>query len=422
MDRFRGQDEDGNILIAMLGIVIVTFICLIGMTQMVLSEKVSRHDRNFEQALAAAETGLDKLLTQVRATPLVASVPPVTGSDAGTSTTYSAIATGGSGHWQLTSRGTATGSSNTVTRTIVQKVDVDNLLAQPLFGTESVTIGGAGTASGVDVYDSAVSSSVCAANGSAQSMGYNGARMCTHATPALGQIGTNGPLTLPGAALSNVSGADIFDTGVAGYPDPDDKGTCVGDSAACAAVGTTVTKHEDPLDFPLSTLCANGVGAGAAAYDGSLALAANAVYSFTDVTLNATAIANLQNISGSQLVICFSGELDILPVLPINSTIETLVPLRLAPRAPSTLILISTAPASGKPTIKLNTGLAVASSVSAVIYAPNADCTATAHVDIYGALVCGTISAPSGINVHYDTEVGKIAFDQPITVSDWREQ
>jgi hypothetical protein len=420
----RSAQDEGSIVIAMLGIMIVTFIVLVGMTQIIVGQRLTQHDRNYEQALSAAETGLDKLLSTVKAAPLAASAAPVTGGDPTTSTTYSATATGGSGHWVLTSTGTATRGPRPVSRTISQHVDVHNLLTSQaaLFGTRSLTLGGAGSANGVDTYDSAVSSAVCAADGSAQSMGYASARMCTHASPALGSLGTDGPLTMPGAALPNVAGADIFNAGVSGYPNPDNTGTCAGDAATCAAVGTSVTTHPDPLEFPLSSQCANGIGAGVSAYDGSLALAANAVYNFTDVTLNVTAIANLQNLAASQIVICFSGELDILPILPINTTIATLLPLRLVPRPPSTLILISTAPASGTPKIKLNAGLPLASSLSAVIYAPNADCTATAHVDLYGLAVCGTVSAPNGINVHYDNQVGNLAFDSPLSVSDWREQ
>jgi hypothetical protein len=402
----------------MLGIMVITFIVVIGMTTMVLNERVTRHDRNFEQSLAAAETGLGKLVTQVKASPFATAMPTVTGTDSSTSTSWTATATGGSGHWVLTATGTAAGSGTTVTRTITQNLDATNVLGSTdaMFGTTSMTLAG-GSASGVDTYDSAVDSSVCGSDGSAQSMGYSGARMCTHASPAMGRIGTNGPLTIPNAALSNMDGADVYGVGTPGYPDPLDTGQCAGDASACAS--GRVTTHADPLTFPLSSQCSQGIGGGAAAYDGSLALAANAVYSFTDVTLNATAIANLGNVSGSTLVICFSGRLDVLPAVPLNSTVQTVLPLRLAPRAPSTLLLIST---SGSPSIRLNAGLGLPSSLSAVIYAPNASCSATAHVDLYGAMVCGTLSAPNGINVHYDNEVSRIPFDQPVTISAWREK
>jgi hypothetical protein len=420
MSRHRGraEAESGNIMIAMLGIMVLSFIVIVGMTQMVISEHVTRHDRNFEQALAAAEAGLSNVVTQVKASPYAASITPVSGSDSSTHTTWTATATGGAGSWVLTASGTANGSATPVTRTITQTIQVRNLLgdSDPLFAVTSLNVGG-GSASGVDTYDSAVDSSVCTPSGTAASMGYSGARMCTHATPALGRIGTDGPLTLPNAALVNVSGVDIYATGTPGYPDPLDTGSCAGDTTTC--LSSQVVRHEDALAFPLSTQCSSGVGAGATAYDGSLALAANAVYNFTDVTLNATAVANLQNLSGSTLVICFSGTLNVVPTVPVNSMVQTVVPLRLEPRPPATLILIST---SGSPKIKLNAGLGVSSSLSAVVFAPNADCSATAHVDVYGMLVCGTMSAPQGINVHSDVEVAKIPFDQPVTLSKWREK
>lgn len=417
--RLRDGRDEGSIMIALFGVMVVTFIVVLGLSTMVLQEKVARHDRNFEQALAAAETGLSKLVTQIKASPYAASVSPVSGSDSSTGTSYTASATGGNGSWTLTASGTAAGSATPVTRTLTQTVSVAPLLAYPLFGTTSVTIGG-GTANGVDTYDSAVSSAVCGTDGSASSMGTSNVRMCTPASPALGRIGTDGPLTFPGTALNNIAGADVYNTGTAGYPNPNNTGSCAGDATTCAAAGSKVLTFPSALSFPLSSQCSKGVGAGATAYDGGLALAANAVYSFTNVTLNATAIANLANLSGSTLVICFSGTLDVVPTVPLNTTTTSLLPLRLEPRAPSTLILISTS-GSGTPKINLNSGLGTASSLSAVVYAPNANCTATAHVDLYGALVCGKVTAPSGINVHYDTEVGKIPFDQPVTVSAWRE-
>jgi hypothetical protein len=208
-----------------------------------------------------------------------------------------------------------------------------------------------------------------------------------------------------------------------------------------------VALHEDRIDFPMSGLCQNGIGAGAAAYTGDLALAANAVYSFTDVTFNATAIANLDNLAGSTIIICFSGTLLIPPVVPVNLVPESLLPLKLAPRPPATLLFISTqAPSGAKPKVVfglptgvsvttaaeagaisvggsagLNLDLGLPVSMSGVVYAPNADCTAHGHVDLYGAVVCGSLNAKAGMNVHYDTQLGHLPFDQPVRVSAWTE-
>jgi hypothetical protein len=257
--------------------------------------------------------------------------------------------------------------------------------------------------------------------------------MCQPASPALGAVGTDGPLTMVGSDITRVSRADIYDAPASGVADPDATGSCAGDATTCAAVGTTVQLHTQRLDFPVSSLCSQGIGAGATAYDGSYALAANAVYNFTNVTLNAQAIANLSNLSASRIVICFSGDLAIPPAVPLNDLPSSLLPPTLTPRPPSTLLLISTASSGAAPRVDFGLTSAVTggaslpllstlpTSISAVVYAPNATCDAEGHVDVYGALVCGSIQADGGLDVHYDTELGNLDFDRPVTVSGWQE-
>lgn len=425
MNRLRvRRDDDGQVLVAMLGILIMTTVTLVGLAAVLMGQRSARFDTRFEQALSAAETGLDRMLTQVRATPFATSYAPVTGQDGASSWTVTASGTPGS--WVLTSVGTSTDAKGSVSRRVRERVEVSDLLEHALFADTSLTLGGDADESGVDRYSTAVSSSVCGTSLLGTGLLSNGARMCTPASPGLGAMGTNGPLTMPGASLSGFDRVDVYDAGVAGYATADDRGRCVGDAAACAAVGGKVQLHEQRKKFPLSDLCQNGIGAGAAAYDGSLALAANAVYSFTDVTLNATAIANLGNLSGSTIVICFSGTLLVPPAVPLNFLPESLLPLRLAPRPPATLLLISTAQAGPTPPrvelglpAGLNLGLPV--SLSGVVYAPNATCTAHGHVDLYGAIVCGSMDARDGINVHFDTQLGDLPLDRPVTVSGWQE-
>lgn len=409
----RKTDDEGQIVMVLLGMMVLLMVCTAAMAQFLMVERVSKHDRDFNHALAAAETGLSKMVTAIKASPFAASVADISGTDATTNMTFLAQAQGTNGHWVITSNGRPI-TGGTVSRTITQQVDVTGLLNKPLFGTTSVTIGG-GSASGVDTYDSALNSAVCTASGSASSMTASGTRMCAHASPAVGSVGTNGPMTFPSAALPNVAGVEIYNAGIAGAPNPLSTGRCVGDSTTCAAA----RQHTAALTFPLSTLCANGIGAGTTSYTGSFALAANTVYSFRDITLNATAIANLANVSGSTLVLCFSGRLEVIPDVPLNAELSQAVPVRYAPRAPSTLLLIGVG--SDTPTVRLNAGRSQPSMLSAVLYAPTATCSATGHVDLYGVMVCGTVTAPSGLNVHYDTQVGSLAFDQPVTVQNWRE-
>ncbi|HVU75028.1 MAG TPA: hypothetical protein VHE83_18835, partial [Mycobacteriales bacterium] len=411
--------------------------------RLVTSEKVSRHEVAFEQSLEGAEAGLDLMAAQVRANPLATSFANIDSSVAATGAVYHVTATGSNGSWTITSRGTQTYARKTVTRTLTETVSVGKLLNYPLFADTNLTLGGASGKSGVDNYDSKVSSDVCTTGGTQTTMlqllGTPDLRMCHQTSPTLGAVATNGTFSAVGTDINNVSEADIYNAASAGSNDPDATGKCVGDTTTCNS--SNVVTRADKLSYPLANVCQNGIGAGATAYDGSFALAANAVYNFTNVTLNATAIANLGNLSGSQIVICFSGDLDLVPAVPINSTVTSVLPPIVDPRPPATLLLISTSGAcpTGSPVYvcisngtgpRVNFGLdpalgstlsALPTSLSAVVYAPNAQCTASGHVDVYGAVVCGSLTAPSGFDVHYDTELGSTPFTQPVTVSNWRE-
>ena len=435
-----GTRENGNILLALFGVLALTSLSTVILARLVSSEKVSRHEVAYEQSLEGAESGLDLMATQVRANPTATSFNPINGTVAATGATYSVTAAGSGGTWTVTSRGTKTYAKYTVNRTVTETVTVGNLLNLPLFADTNLTLGGASGKSGVDNYSSAVSSDVCNNGGGRTSMlqplGTPDLRMCSEASPALGAVGTNGTFSAVGTDINNISEADIYNAPGTGFTSPSATGSCVGDGGTCGS--SKVVTHTTKLSFPLANVCQNGIGAGATAYDGSFALAANAVYNFTNVTLNATAIANLGNLANSQIVICFSGDLDLVPAVPINSAISSLLA---NPRPPSSLLLISTSGScpTGSPVYvcisngqgpRVNFGLDPAlgntlsilpTSVSAVVYAPNAQCTASGHVDVYGAVVCGALTAPSGINVHYDTQLGSMAFTKPITVSDWRE-
>lgn len=424
------SDDQGSIVMAMLAIVVVTGLLTLGLATILSSHLAARHDVAFESALAGAERGLDELVAQAKANPTAASFPAITGT-AGTGTTYAATATAVSGGWLVDATGTSTSQGRTVTRHIQATVSVGDLLSVPLFGKSSLNLGSTGP-SAVDRYDSNVSSDVCTTSGSTASMSDSDTRMCTHAVQAFGAAATDGPLTMRAVDLPSTSGVSIFNAPVPGFVDPSATGACVGDAGVCAAVGTTVTTHHERLDFPLSTVCSQGIGAGTVAYSGTTALAANAVYSFTNVTMNATAVANLSNVTGSQIIICFSGTLTIPAGLSLNSTVKcsavtspSCTPTRLNPRAPSSLLLISTASGTGTPAVSLGGGSSTETSLSAVVYAPNADCTATGHVDVYGLLVCGSVTAAGGVDVHYDTEIDQLSatagFDRPVTVSGWRE-
>jgi hypothetical protein len=424
----RRGDDSGSIVMAMLAIVVVTGLLTLGLATILSSHLAARHDVAFESALTGAERGLDELVAQAKANPSAASFPAITGT-AGTGVSYSATATALPGGWLVDSTGTATSQGRTVTRHIQATVSVGDLLSIPLFGKSGLNVGATGP-SAVDRYDSSISSDVCTSSGTASSMDSADTRMCNHAAQPFGAAVTDGPLTMRLVDLSSMSGVSIFNAPVPGFNDPDATGACSGE--ICGAVGSSVTLHHERLDFPLSKVCSQGIGAGAVAYSGTTALAANAVYSFTNVTLNATAIANLANVAGSQIIICFNGTLTIPAGLSLNSTVKcspvttpSCTPAQLKPRPPSTLLLIGAAGGSGTPTVNFGAGSSSETSVSAVVYAPNANCTASGHVDVYGVVVCGSVSASAGLDVHYDAQIDQLnstaGFDRPVTVSGWRE-
>jgi hypothetical protein len=229
-------------------------------------------------------------------------------------------------------------------------------------------------------------------------------------------------LTLDSTDLPKIGQADIDNAPAQGSTDPTATGKCGGDTGVCSAVGGQVQLNQERLEYPLSSLCANGIGGGATAFDGSTVLAANTVYSFSDVTLSANAVADLGNVANSRIVICFNGTLTLPPLVPLNSTPAPGHPLTLNPRPPTTLVLISTA--GDNPVVSFGANLPDETAVSAVIYAPNATCTGTGHVDVYGVLICKSVTAPGGLDVHYDTQVdtfGNSMFDRSVTVSHWHE-
>lgn len=422
------RDDDGSILIALFALLVVTGILTAGLVGIVAAHTAARHDAAFEAALTGAEEGMSELIAQVRLDPTAASFAPVTGTNA-SNVSYTATATFAGGQWLVDATGTAPkAQGGTVQRHIQATVHVDDLLSVPLFGDSSLNLGGtAGGGSAVDRYDSGAGASasyVCDGQGHRVSMATGvDTRMCSQANPALGSLATNGGLTMRSEDLNDVSRADIFNIPTPGYPDPSATGECVGDGGVCASIGSQVFTHETKLSYPTSTMCSQGIGGGVTAYDGSVALAANTVYHFSDVTLNATAVANLANLSGSQIIICFSGTVVVPPLIGINSTPDPTQPLLYSnPRPPSTLLLISTDPGSaGTPAVHFGAGLGE-TSISAVVYAPTADCSADGHVDVYGMLVCRSIDAPSGLDVHYDNQVALMStFNRPVTVSHWRE-
>ena len=425
--RLSGAGDEGSIVLALFAMMVVSGLLTVGLATIVNAHSLARHDTAFESALTGAEEGLDELVAQVKASPTSTSFAPASGTTTA-GVAYQATATVSGSSWLIDATGTATSAGKTVTRHIQATVTVRNLLSDsqgssvPLFGKTAVNLG---TQSGVDRYDSTIGSDVCDTSGNQVSMGATNTRMCQPAAPRFGHLATDGTLTMKSLDLPNIAEADISTAPAAGSGDPDATGNCGGDGGVCGAIGGEVQLKQDRLEYPVDTsLCSQGIGGGVTAYDGSTVLTANTVFNFSDVTLSANAVADLNNVAGSRIIICFNGTLTLPPLVPLNATTSPGHPLLLDPRPPTSLLLISTANSHQDPVVNFGGGLPGETSVSAVIYAPNADCIAAAHVDVYGSLICGQVSAPGGLDVHYDTQTasfGNSTFDRAVTVSNWHE-
>jgi hypothetical protein len=250
--------------------------------------------------------------------------------------------------------------------------------------------------------------------------------MCQPTNSGTGPAATDGSLTMSSGDLNSFSQVNVDNAAPTGYSDPGKTGKCVGDSTSCAS--SKVVTSSSPLTYPNSTACSSGIGATASAITGSNYLAAGAVYNLVgNLTLNAAVTANLTNLASSGITLCFNSSLFIPSLgaagvtVPWNSTVYSVLPLEYAPRPPSTLTFIDTATSFGTSTIYLGDGLNPETAISAVIYAPYANCVVSGHLDLYGTLICGSISAPSGVTVHYDKELATLSTDKTVTVTDWHE-
>lgn len=437
--RLCGSGDEGSIVLALFAMMVVSGLLTVGLATIVNAHSLARHDTAFESALTGAEQGLDELIAQVKASPTSNSFTPVSGTTSA-GVTYQATATASGSTWLIDATGTATVKGDPVTRHIQTTVSVRNLLSDsagagvPLFGETGVNLG---SPSAIDRYDSSVSSDVCTTSGTQTTMLTPDTRICQPGAPRFGVLATDGGLQMSSGDLNNISGADIDNAPAPGSNDPDATGHCIADAGVCNGNSGKVQLSQDRLDYPLSSVCSQGIGGGVTAYDGSTSLSANTVYYFSNVTLSAAAVADLGNIANSRIVICFNGTLTLPPAVPLNSTTSPGHPLLLDPRPPTSLLLVSasTCPQFNvdgscavagidPPAVNFGAGLPGETAVSAVIYAPNADCTASGHVDVYGTLICKSVTASSGLDVHYDTQIaafGNSSFDRGVSVSHWHE-
>ena len=134
MNRFWDRvhsDDRGSILLALLAILILTGVASAGLAAVVNGQTSARHDAAFTQAINNAESGLNAMVTQIKAhsTQAAFSLPP---TPAYTVTANAVTLKDGTNAvtkrtWTLTSVGTATVGGHTETRTVTELVTINRI-------------------------------------------------------------------------------------------------------------------------------------------------------------------------------------------------------------------------------------------------------------------------------------------------------
>ena len=66
------KSDEGSLILAMLGVMILTGVVSVGLATVITGQKATRHDQTFAQALTGAESGLDSMVAQVKGSPSAA--------------------------------------------------------------------------------------------------------------------------------------------------------------------------------------------------------------------------------------------------------------------------------------------------------------------------------------------------------------
>jgi hypothetical protein len=422
--RRRPADDRGSILLALLGVLILTSVATVGLATVLEGQSSTRHDTAFTQALNNAQSGLGAMIGQIKATPAETTAPELkTDGKYDTTASVVSVVTDGTGAvtnrtWLLDSKGTATAQNHKITREVQQQVSLSNAYTVPLYGINSLSVG---SGSGVEVYDPDTTSGSFTQVASGILGLLNTSIYEYNGTP--GAAATDGPLT--------VSNNDMSDFSQIGRVNP--AASCA-DTAACSST-TVVNSTNPPATLP--TPCQAGIGTDldiSALTSGAQGLNVDAIYNILPgFTFNATLNTDLANLGDSGITLCDSVIPLVIPSLaanlgplgsltvPINSVCTT-TNLTLAQdctmRDPQTLQIFDT----GAAPIQIGTGGTTV--ISGVIYAPGANCTLNGNIILYGALICGNITSTTGssIDVEYDDQLAYNITERTVTVSNYTER
>jgi hypothetical protein len=153
------REERGSIILALLGIIILTTVASVGLAAVVNGQHQSRHDDTFTQSLNNAESGIDAMVADIKGTTAYndpsqatsfsgATTPTL--KQSGTYGTYTVTASasnnvGSTGSavsttWHLKSIGTSTVQGQVITRIVEETVTIAHTYNAPLQGTNGLSL------------------------------------------------------------------------------------------------------------------------------------------------------------------------------------------------------------------------------------------------------------------------------------------
>lgn len=400
MTRFR--NESGSLPLALLAVLMVTGLVVVVTSTMVMGQQQTRRDANFEDALQAADAGLNRLV------PLVESEQH-TGSFSVSGPGYSATATldEAAGHWELTS----TGTMGTTSRTVQSLIPLDSVFSHNPLGRAKITLLGNNW---VDSYRSGAFVSRTDFQADPYSS-YLDANNNVTRKEGRGFLATEGPLDLNGQTFDNSeSGAQIYYTKhpeFMGGQQPVDSGAtgeCIQVPAACTSwvEGNTGRLHYyrdrvkvRSLRFPRQPT---------QHFDGAAGTPLPAGASVFR-SMNLTTDTVVEGTPENPTIVYVTGEVTAEAHARINFEMEGSIR---RPRPSGSLLIY----VGREGSVLFPTNVQLAGG----IYAPESDFVGGSQGEIWGGLVANNISTNGGWKFHYDVTMSELPFGN-LKAMDWVE-
>jgi hypothetical protein len=471
------RDDRGSIILALLGIVILTMVASVGLTAVVNGQHQTRHDNTFTQSLNNAESGIDAMVATIKSSCASANSGTIAAcaglSGAGYTVTASptnAIDQSGNASstaWLITAAGTSTEQGHQIVRTVTETVSIAHTYHAPVLGTTNLSLPngssvsnyqlgltnpsnptGAATPTQTEQISSGVTLSLLGIQGLGGTIGAtNITNIPTGASP--GAAETGGTLTLSNSDLQNFAQIAL-----------DNGETCATAAGAASSLCNSSTIESTLSPTPAINMngCQSGIGA---EVDGKpildipnniLVLNTNVV---ADNLYNKTGIQNI--CTNLPIVIPTIGtNLNSLTTLPLlgsllglvglSGTVDVPIGSSCTDLAGSALQALSTVVATGNldctmndpaslvfnetgtSPVYLGTGSSIPTYVSAVVNS-NGTCYIDGNVVLYGALNCTSIQAAPGatnvsLTVYYPTDEPALQYadtQHKDTVLNWNE-